>query len=71
MRDHVSKYYRVRERELESRVAVVKARPHEILGETKMAQINIFITTKRLLLLDPRSGAVCSGVVTETWEVFV
>jgi hypothetical protein len=36
-----------------------------------MAQINIFITTKGLLLLDPRSGAVYSGVVTETWEVFV
>ena len=34
-----------------------------------MTQINIFITTKRLLLLDPR--AVSSGVVTETWEVFV
>jgi len=33
VRDHVSKYYR--ERELESRVAVVKARSHEILGETK------------------------------------
>ena len=35
VRDHVSKYYRVRERELESRVAVVKARSHEILGDTK------------------------------------
>jgi hypothetical protein len=35
VRDHVSKYYRERERELESRVAVVKARSHEILGETK------------------------------------
>jgi hypothetical protein len=39
-----------------------------------MAQINIFIATKKgflLLDLDSRSGAVCSGVVTETWEVFV
>ena len=35
VRDHVSKYYRVRERELESRVAVVKARSHEILGDAK------------------------------------
>jgi hypothetical protein len=35
-----------------------------------MTQINIFITMKRLSLLDPRSGA-SSGVVTETWEVFV
>jgi hypothetical protein len=36
-----------------------------------MTQINIFITMKRLSLLDPRSGAASSGVVTETWEVFV
>jgi len=35
VRDHVSKYYRERERALESRVAVVKVRSHEILGGTK------------------------------------
>ncbi len=45
-------------------MAVVKARSHEILGETKWHKYIYYY--EKLLLLGPRSGAVYSGVVTET-----